>query len=187
MAEGTYRLYKAEHDRAEAANVEINELKKRYFDQRPRLGMRVTNTTGFDNWRGLTSGSLIKFYIWHLSGRPATSIIFDVISSLRNNYTLFFQGLPYVTAGPEQEIDYEVWKNGERPSRKLIQLVGLRRLLGEFIFDGRGGIYPITIRFTDGGELRSQQFKLIFDDTRYHLCIEEETEIVVPKNLLFFS
>jgi hypothetical protein len=151
--------------------------------------MRVTNTTGFDNWRDLTSGSLIKFYIWHLSGRPATSITFDAISSLRNDYTLFFQGLPYVTNSPEQEIDYEVWKNGERPSRKVIQLVGLRRLFGEFIFDGRGlgGTYPITIRFMDNGELRSQRFKLLYDDTNYHLSIEEETEIAVPQNLLFFS
>jgi hypothetical protein len=152
-----------------------DQLQGRYEDNRPVIGMRVTHTIGAANWRDLTSGALIKFYVRHLHGRPATSLSPCTVSSLGGNYTLSFFSLPFLANGDEQEIDYEVWKNGETLSRRAREVLNPKRLFGEFILDGVG---PITALFRDGNEFISQSFSLTFDETNYHLEIIENSRTI---------
>jgi hypothetical protein len=151
-------------------------------EDRPRIGMKVVNLSGPPPRGSVGAHTLSdEFRIRHLSGRPATSLEVAPISSLRGCFSLRLGSLPYITAGDEEVVSFEVYRNGERPSRKLIDALGWGKLLADFLWDSRteDGIvsFPVIVRFRDDDAHREQRFNVAFDRNTYCFNVTDEIQL----------
>jgi hypothetical protein len=153
---------------------------------RPRLGIKALVLSG-KPVRGMIGAPSpeVEFSLRLLSGRPATSITIDAIPSAGGAYSLHLQCPAYLSEGESEKMGFEIWKNGERPSRRIIEASGWGRLLGEFLLDGSGvASYPITVRFMDRDEFRTQRFILNFDLFAFRFDVRDDISSENPDLLL---
>jgi hypothetical protein len=139
-------------------------------EDRPRLGARVVNLLDDGYRAGVAGGALeVEFRLRHLSGRPATTITIDPIWSFGSNFELRMDGIPFLALGQEVILRYEVWRNGQRPPRKLVDAIGWGKLLADFVSDSRSDGndigFPLMIWFMDGQNIDKQEFRLIYDSS----------------------
>lgn len=174
-----YRVWLREHNDKLTASLETEQVKRRYLDEIPRLGFRATIVSGSPELGQIQAASLnVEFLFHHLSGRPATSIGVEPITSHGGNFTLYLDPLPYIAAGQEQTVRFEVWRHGQRPSRKLLNALGWGKMLADFLWDsrvdGNCAAFPMAVRFQDRGEHREQRFRLLFDRTAYRFDVVDD-------------
>jgi hypothetical protein len=146
------------------------EASQRPPEGRPRLGARVVNLLDDGYRAGVAGGALeAEFRLRHLSGRPATTITIDPIWSFGSNFELRMDGIPFLALGQEVILRYEVWRNGQRPPRKLVDAIGWGKLLADFVWDSRSDGndigFPLMVWFMDGQNIDKQEFRLIYDSS----------------------
>lgn len=161
--------------RTASLTVKVEELERTYLDDRPRLGMRVVHLSG-EPQRGAPLD--VEFRFCHLRGRPATSLSVDSIHSLGGRFTLHLGTLSYLARAADCPVSFEVFENGQRPFRKVVDVLGWGEVLKLFIWDSRteGGevAFPVIVRFSDDGDYREQRFRLIFNHTNYRFSVMDE-------------
>ena len=119
---------------------------------------------------GIAGGALeAEFRLRHLSGGPATTITIDPIWSFGGNFELRMEGIPFLALGQEEVLRYEVWRNGQRPPRKLVNAIGWGKLLADFVWDSRSAGsdigFPLVFRFMNGQNIDQQEFRLTYDSS----------------------
>jgi hypothetical protein len=164
----------ASSERERVLSEQLSDLERKYFDERPQMGLYVMGAEGRKAWRQAVDNldQPVRFFLQHLGGRAATSIRIDPICSLKGNYSLRFDGAPFVSGGPVRYfLKYEVWQDGGRPNLNTIEGIGWGAMLEFFLGDSPPGLetrsYNLVVRFRDRDEEHVQEFKLVFDATKY--------------------
>jgi hypothetical protein len=161
------------------SDARIAELTKKYFNDRPRLGLNVHSVQGDTKWR--TTGVPVAFTIQHLGGRVPTSIRFDPIPSTLGKFLLRFDALPHADPGSHPTgINFEVLETGARklsPKDWATTQQYQGELLRLFVLDGPQVLnqakYTLVAHFKDGDDEREHSFHLVFDSHRF--CFLENT------------
>ena len=77
------------------------------------------------------------------------------------------EGIPFLALGQEEVLRYEVWRNNQRPPRKLVDAIGWGKLLADFVWDSRSAGsnigFPLVVWFMDGQNIDKQEFRLTYD------------------------
>jgi hypothetical protein len=164
LAEGSFRLWQDERKKYLAAICEKDNIERKYYDQRPVLGLDI-----------VFSDSLAEFSLVHLSGRPAVNVRIDPIYSLKRNCQLYFHDLPFVRPGhPKRPLSFYVQYGETKDSvtSNLIKSIGWQGILRGFLLEAPEEIdeafYEMTLRFRDEDEERIQRFKMAFDTRINH-------------------
>lgn len=176
-----YRIWLKENGRADTAESEIERLKKKYFDERPRLGLTVLADEGEASWRKVRAaiGPSVQFYVNLLYGRVAKSVRFDPIPSSDGKYIIHFDNLPFVNSENRKPVTYEVFEIGmprmlprDRDKMKSVDGEMLYLFLSDAPKEPEVIRYVFTARFDDDGQQRSQDFHVTFDRYRLRLSVE---------------
>jgi hypothetical protein len=162
-----------------ALSKKVEALQQEIDAKIPRLGFKATIVSGSPELGQMQAASLnVEFVLRHLGGRPATSISVDPIASYSGIFTLYLDNLPYIAVGQELTVGFEVWRHEQRPGRKLLHALGWGKLLADFLWDSRPegdpAKFPVTIRFRDGDEYRTQRFQLLFNRSAYRFDVVDE-------------
>jgi len=167
-----YRIWLKEHDRAEATEKEIEELRKKFFNERPKLGLNVHSIEGPRAW--MEHGAPVTFTIQHLSGRVPTSVRFDPIPSKQGKFLLQFDPLAHVDPPHEKPMSWDVIEVGvpllsakDREKTASIKKDMLNLFLKDTPSFSGDLEYTLVVNFTDGEELRTQTFHLNFETNKY--------------------
>jgi len=148
------------------------ELQK-YAADYPRIGLNVVSFFGMKDWneQAANKNTPVHFSLQHLSGRIPTDVRFDPIPSKRGKWFLCFGSLPYVNPPVQKSMAYEVMDESNRYQSKVHGYLGWGELLLHFVQDTspepEQDEYTLTVRYKDGEEERSQEFKLLFDKARF--------------------
>jgi hypothetical protein len=166
-----YQIWSKEHDKGEAARVEVEALKQKYFNERPQLGIESHSVEGPKTWR--EHEVPVTFTIHRLNGRVPTSIRFAPVPSLLGKFSLYFDAIPHVENHPK-EMAYRVFEEGvPRPNARDMEKTKSieKEMLLLFLQDSPPELleldYILVANFKDGNKDISQEFKITFDKTRY--------------------
>jgi hypothetical protein len=173
-----YRIWSQEHEKGESALRELEDLKKKYVDERPVLGLSIVSAMGPQEWNDAKAAgnSPVHFSLEHLSGRPATSIHFKPVHSKLGRFALEFDSLAYVKtvrAAMNFYVHELAFPRISALGRDKIGNIDAQ-MLGVFLDDRDRNLgslldsFELTVTFTDGEEIREQAFDLRFDWSRYH-------------------
>ena len=180
-----YRIWLKENDETEIARREVAELKAKYFDERPVLGLNIVGSVGPKQWKDAAASrnTPIHLSIQNLSGRVATSIHFKPILSKLGKFSLHFDSLAHIKPQmPPTSLTLEIQEEGySRVNARDRDTIGNidATLLGYFLDDRDRNngpqieVYELIATFRDGAEQRSQPFYLKFDWERY--CFQRNT------------
>lgn len=170
-----FLAWKDEHTKLLEATAEKEQLKQRYFDERPKLGMVINGPRGEGEWTRRAHTGNVYFEMQHLSGRIPTSIRFDPIPSKLGRFLLQFEALSYLTQSVRPTLDYDILEVGAAPL-SAADLETTRPYVGEMLMVFLGDTpdaaseaeYVLTARFRDNEEERSQSFRLLFNRDGYY-------------------
>jgi hypothetical protein len=167
------------HGAEAATRLEIAELKDKYHNERPRLGMRVVNLSERPHRGAIGPTPLnVEFRLCHLSGRPATSVSVDPIYSLGGASSLRLGSLSYLAKDADCAVAFEVWRNDRRPFGRALEALGWGEMLKNFVWDSRASedevSFPVVVRFRDADNYESQSFRLIFNHQTYRFHVIDE-------------
>jgi hypothetical protein len=131
-----FSAWQDEHNTLLASEAENRSIRDEYFDERPRIGFRIRRLSDPPRRGEIFETRMeVEFSLCHLSGRPATSVSVDSLDSRGGMYAVHFNTLPYLANHAEETVGFEVWRNGQRPSRKLIENIGWGKIFSECLFN----------------------------------------------------
>jgi len=169
---GAYQAWHDENRKYLAIASEKENIERKYFDERPRLGLSVHSIEGPKAW--MEHGVPVTFEIQHLGGRVPTSVRFDPIPSKQGKFLLQFDSIAHVDPPHVKAMNWDVIEVGvpllsAKDREKTASLKKDMLLL--FLKDTPSLLadleYPLVVNFTDGEQLRTQYFHLTFETSKY--------------------
>lgn len=156
--------------------LELADTQKKYFDERPQMGLEIHGPKGPTAWRDAISKDACWFWLQNLSGRNPRSIRFDPILSKGRRFTLHFDDVPFLELSPRRaSLIYHVLQAGSPPiSAHDLEKIGdiEAKMLGLFLDDSPPELlelhYVLTARFKDKeDEERTRSFNVVFDKNTF--------------------
>lgn len=167
-----FLAWREELIRAEDAKSQVEEVRHKYLDERPQLGLEILGPQGPTAWQNAKARDACWFWLQQLSGRTARSIRFDPIPSKRGRFTLHFDEVPFLEPPPRRTpLTYHVREVGVFPPsahdmEKIGDIEG--KMLGQFLDDSPPELielrYILISRFRDReNEERTRNFNIVFN------------------------
>jgi hypothetical protein len=159
-------------------------MEKKYFDERPQLGLEIDGPKGPNAWRDARSSDACWFWLQYLSGRNARSIRFDPIPSKRGRFALRFDPVPFLDPPRRTSLTYRIQEVGVPPltAHDMDKIGDIQaKMLGLFLDDSPLELielhYVLTVRFKDReDEERTHTFHLVFDKRTFAFWPDTEAE-----------
>jgi hypothetical protein len=167
-----YLAWRDQHNELLESEQMVQDLRKKYENEQPRLGLNVQSTEGPKSWT--QSLHPVKFSLKHLSGRVPTNIRFDPIPSKLGKFYIQFTPLAFAKTPNNETLSFEIVEKGAHTFNaadweKLLSID--KEMLELFLHDCQsftGDLnFPVVVHFDDLSAAEEQLFCLTFETNKY--------------------